>query len=105
MKLLVEQLKCQDPLDPMDNSQMTSQLAQLSSLDQLESMNGTFQQVLATQQRLQAAELIGKTITYAVSGADATTGRVDGVELSDAGIRLKVGDSTVDLADVESIAP
>jgi flagellar basal-body rod modification protein FlgD len=32
MKLLVEQMKNQDPLNPMDNAQVTSQMAQLSTV-------------------------------------------------------------------------
>ena len=32
MKLLITQLKNQDPLNPMDNAAMTSQLAQLSTV-------------------------------------------------------------------------
>ena len=33
LKLLVTQLKNQDPLNPMDNAEMTSQLAQISTVD------------------------------------------------------------------------
>ena len=32
LKLLVTQLKNQDPLNPLDNAQMTSQLAQMSTV-------------------------------------------------------------------------
>ena len=35
MKLLVAQLKNQDPLDPQDGSEFVAQLAQFNSLDQL----------------------------------------------------------------------
>ncbi|MEW6736402.1 MAG: flagellar hook capping FlgD N-terminal domain-containing protein [Acidobacteriota bacterium] len=39
LKLLVAQLKNQDPLAPQDGAQFVAQLAQFSSLDQLISIN------------------------------------------------------------------
>jgi flagellar basal-body rod modification protein FlgD len=39
LKLLVEQLKNQDPLAPQDSSQFLAQLAQFNSLEQLISIN------------------------------------------------------------------
>jgi flagellar basal-body rod modification protein FlgD len=39
MKLLVAQLKNQDPLNPMDGKEMAAQLAQFSSVEQLMTMN------------------------------------------------------------------
>lgn len=39
LKLLVTQMKYQDPLSPMKNTEFTAQLAQFSSLDQLYAVN------------------------------------------------------------------
>jgi len=39
LKLLVTQMRYQDPLSPMDNAQFTAQLAQFSSLEQLFQVN------------------------------------------------------------------
>ena len=39
LKLLVAQMKHQDPLNPMDGQQMAAQLAQFSSVEQLVSAN------------------------------------------------------------------
>lgn len=43
MKLLVTQLKYQDPLNPMDGTKFASQLAQFSSLEQLSNLNEAVQ--------------------------------------------------------------
>lgn len=39
MKLLVAQMKNQDPLNPMDNAQMTSQIAQINTVAGIEKLH------------------------------------------------------------------
>ena len=41
LKLLVTQMKNQDPLNPMDNAEITSQMAQLSTVTGIEKLNET----------------------------------------------------------------
>jgi flagellar basal-body rod modification protein FlgD len=45
LKLLVAQMKNQDPLNPMDGQQMAAQLAQFSSVEQLISANDTLAKI------------------------------------------------------------
>ena len=45
MKLLVTQLRNQNPLEPMDSNDMASQLAQFSQLQQLELANGNLSSI------------------------------------------------------------
>jgi flagellar basal-body rod modification protein FlgD len=47
LKLLVEQLKHQDPLAPQDGAQFLAQLAQFNSVEQLMSINDKLGQLLA----------------------------------------------------------
>lgn len=49
LKLYMEQLKYQDPLDPMDNSEFTSQMAELSTVEQLTSISKSAQSMLEYQ--------------------------------------------------------
>jgi flagellar basal-body rod modification protein FlgD len=108
IKLLVEQLKNQDPTNPLDNNQMASQLAQFSELQQLETMNSKFADVLKTNQLMYASSLVGKQVTYQSTAEDGTTttnaGMVQGVgKDSDGNIILSVGGYAVGLDDVVSI--
>jgi flagellar basal-body rod modification protein FlgD len=62
LKLLVTQMKNQDPLNPMDNAQVTSQMAQLSTVSGIDKLNATVQALsdsMAAAQSLQAASMIG----------------------------------------------
>jgi len=65
LKLLVTQMKNQDPLNPMDNAQVTSQLAQISTVSGIDKLNQTMNSMsssfLATQS-LQASGLIGRSV-------------------------------------------
>lgn len=40
LKLLVTQMKNQDPLNPLDNAQVTSQLAQINTVNGIEKLAG-----------------------------------------------------------------
>ena len=62
MKLLITQMKNQDPLNPLDNAQVTSQLAQLSTVSGIDKMNTTLQSLMGSfqaNQSVQAAGMIG----------------------------------------------
>lgn len=64
LKILVAQLKNQDPLEPMKGTDFTAQLAQFSSLEQLRNLNDTLETQSVNQMTLgytQAVGMIGKT--------------------------------------------
>lgn len=65
LKLLVTQMKNQDPLNPLDNAQVTSQMAQLSTVSGIEKLNAALQAMsssFASSQSLQAAGMIGRSV-------------------------------------------
>ena len=65
MKLLVAQLKNQDPMNPMDNAQMTSQMAQINTVTGIQQVNDTLKS-LGTQfnsmQVLQGSSMVGHNV-------------------------------------------
>ena len=108
IKLLVEQLKNQDPMNPLDNNQMASQLAQFSQLQQLETMNSSFSSVLTTNKLMYANSLVGKEVSYQYEDVDGNTSVSTGtVELAyndgEGNISLSVGGTKVSLDDVVSV--
>ena len=108
MKLLITQLKNQNPLEPMDNNEMASQLAQFSQLEQLESMNSNFANVLSATERNYANSLIGKEISFAsvneTGSRDITSGIVEEVINNiDGEIILVTANHTIALEGVISV--
>ncbi|HEY6632148.1 MAG TPA: flagellar hook assembly protein FlgD [Rhizobiaceae bacterium] len=83
LKLLVAQMKNQDPTNPMDSTQYMAQLAAFSQVEQSVQMNGKLDQMLQSSTLEQAASVIGRTIT---SADGATTGKVAEVRLISNGI-------------------
>lgn len=86
MKLLVAQMKNQDPLNPMDNAQMTSQIAQINTVSGIEKLNTTVTSLLTSFNNLQAqsaTQLPGRSVL--VAGSNLTLGdapATGGVELA-----------------------
>jgi len=94
LKLLVTQLKNQDPLNPLENAEITSQMAQLSTVEGISKMNDSIA-ALATQfrasQALQGATLIGRQVL--AEGAQlalGASGAAGGVDLASAANAVKI---------------
>jgi flagellar basal-body rod modification protein FlgD len=95
LKLLVTQLKNQDPLNPMDNAQLTSQLSQISTVSGIEKLNTTMQSLsdsLFASQSMQATSLIGHSIYAEGSrlGFDGSTPAAGGINLAQAADSVKI---------------
>ncbi len=66
LKMLLAQLKHQDPMNPLDGTQFAAQLAQFSALEQMTNVNtqlGTVTAYLATLNNGQLASLIGNEVS------------------------------------------
>lgn len=94
LKLLVTQMKNQDPLNPLDNAQVTSQLAQISTVNGIERLNATLQAMVsgfAANQSLEAAAMIGRGVLAPGSALTLENGiAIGGVDLPQTVDRLVV---------------
>lgn len=83
LKLLVAQMKNQDPTNPMDSTQYMAQLAAFSQVEQSVQMNTKLDQMLQSSTLAQADAIIGRTVT---SADGETSGKVAEVRLISNGI-------------------
>lgn len=94
LKLLVTQMKNQDPLNPMDNAQVTTQMAQLSTVSGIDKLNATLQALsdsMLGNQSLQAASMIGHGVLVPGNGTDLSSEvAYGGVELEQAADKLNI---------------
>lgn len=92
LKLLVAQMKNQDPTQPMDATQYVSQLATFSNVEQAVQMNSKLEKLLGNSMLSQADSLIGHTVT---SADGKTSGQVKSVRiLQDGGLVAKLADGS-----------
>lgn len=64
-KLMIAQMKNQDPTNPLKSHEMAAQLANFSSLEQMQNMNSTLSEMkngMKPQENYQALNLIGKAV-------------------------------------------
>lgn len=99
LKLLVAQLKSQDPMDPVKNEDFLAQLAQFSVVERLQNLEQTGQQSAG----LQAAGLVGRTVRATASSGAEVYGAVDSVQIGANGPVLNVGGAQVTLGELEEV--
>lgn len=111
MKLLVTQMKSQDPLSPQSNQEFIGQLANFSSLEQMQNLNDNVLGLALLQQdsslllaMSNGSALIGKDVTYQDPDTGATmSGTVDSMVMENGQALLKVGTATVPLSAIQEI--
>ncbi len=93
LKLLVAQLKNQDPMSPQQNGEFIAQLAQFSTVEGVQSLNKSMESILSnyqSSQALQASSLVGRKVIVATDKAV-----VDTKETFKASLNLPVSSSNV----------
>jgi flagellar basal-body rod modification protein FlgD len=103
LKLLVAEMKNQDPTNPMDSTQYVAQLAAFSQVEQSVQINTKLDQLLQSSSLAQADALIGRTIT---SADGKVTGKVAEVRLlSDGIVAVLEGGKEIAVGPGVKIAP
>lgn len=104
LKLLVMQLKNQDPLEPMKNQDFIAQLAQFNSLEQMINLNTSFDRMLLLETLNGASSFIGKEVSWFDADGNAQSGVVDSVSVLNGTPSLIVGDQMINLSDIFAIS-
>ena len=105
MKLMLAQLRHQDPMKPMDDQAFIAQVAQFNSLDQMTKLNETITAMFGAQQLAEASGMIGKFVAAIDGEGEDVTGTVTAVSVEKGVAKLHVGDTKIDLKKVTAVAP
>lgn len=91
LKLMVTQLRHQDPMKPVDDTQFLAQMAQFATLEQITNLGDVSALQLGAQATAQALSLTGKTVTYTGADGKSHTGVVERVVFDKGAATLTVG--------------
>jgi flagellar basal-body rod modification protein FlgD len=103
LKLLVAQMKYQDPMNPTDSADFLSQSAQFTALEKMQSVSDQTGMLLGAQMAFGASGLVGRTVTYTLADGTEGAGIVHGVTFGEQGPVLQVGDVDVPIANVVTV--
>jgi flagellar basal-body rod modification protein FlgD len=70
LKLLVAQLKYQDPMNPTDSTQFLTQTAQFTELETLQKIQKSQDALNTASQTLTASSMVGRNVTYALNNGN-----------------------------------
>lgn len=99
LKILLTQLRFQDPLKPVDNQEFVAQLAQFSALEINRQQSEKVDSLLSIQSSSQSIGVLGRTVEVATENGSAA-GTVLAVSFATGEPRLTVKTSTATLVDV-----
>ncbi|MBW3083929.1 hypothetical protein KEM60_00111 [Austwickia sp. TVS 96-490-7B] len=113
LKLLVTQLKYQDPSKPADSSQIMQQSATLSMTEQINNMvksnaniQATYTSMLAEQRISSAMSVVGRKVEYVTDPKDpqkTEQGVVDSVKFDGTGPILSIGGKDIPYTSVTKV--
>ncbi|SDF10364.1 flagellar basal-body rod modification protein FlgD [Blastococcus fimeti] len=82
LKLLVAQMRYQDPSKPVDSSQMIAQTATFTQVEKLEQLATLSATSLILQEQATAGALVGREVTYTNTNGEKVSGLVSSVRLA-----------------------
>ena len=93
LKLMVAQMKNQDPMNPSDDKDNIAQMAQFSSLEQITNLATATQKLADSMQMTQTLGLIGHTVDYKAADGTLTSGTVSAVDVAGGKPSLTIGET------------
>jgi flagellar basal-body rod modification protein FlgD len=115
MKLMLEQMRSQNPLEPQDNSEFFKQMVQFESLDAMRSISTALKALAEVSEIANASMLVGKTVlatrelgpdpkTGMPQPPERVTGTVTRVTFGSGGAMVHIGDRSVPASAITEVS-
>lgn len=104
LKLLVTELRHQDPTKPMEDKEFIAQMAQFSTLEQMSNMNKEIKNLLGSSRASEAYGILGREVdTFDTVKKTRVSGVVTSVFFKGEELMLKIGAEEVPMKNVHSV--
>ncbi|HWH33279.1 MAG TPA: flagellar hook capping FlgD N-terminal domain-containing protein [Egibacteraceae bacterium] len=97
LKLLVAQMRYQNPMAPTDGAAMLQQTAQFTQVETLKQLATAQKELLSYHQASVASSLVGKEVTAVKDDGTEVTGTVDAIRFTSDGPVLRMGELELSL--------
>ncbi|MGM0380900.1 MAG: flagellar hook assembly protein FlgD [bacterium] len=104
MKLLLEQLKNQDPMNPMSNEKFVGQMAQLTTLEKMNSLASDVDKLAKSKQSDKFMNLLGSHVNATTADNAQVEGQVRSVKFTEAGAEINIGGQELSSEEITKIS-
>lgn len=111
LKLMINELQNQDPLDPVSNSDMVQQIGLIREISATDQLTRTLSNLAGSQELVTASGLIGRTVQGLADDSSEVSGTVDRVtvdtetENGARSVKVHVGGKTMQVQNIREIQP
>lgn len=104
LKLLVTELRHQDPTKPMEDKEFIAQMAQFSSLEQMSNLNKEMKNLVLSSKSSEAYGILGKDIeAYDPVQKKAIKGTVNSVFYKGEEVMIGIGKEEISMKNIHSV--
>lgn len=104
LKILMSQLKNQNPLKPQKSGKFVNQMASLTSLEQMTKIAKNFRSINQSMQSRQFTTLLGDKVKVKTTQGESVKGKVESVKFGDNTSSVKIGGQQIETDQVASIS-
>ena len=105
LKLLVAQLRYQNPMSPLDGQEYLAQAAQFAAVERLEGLAQAQAELVAYQKVMISSSLVGKHVTGLNDLGQPVEGTVESVKFTGGTPLLHVDGQDIALDTIEEVTP
>ncbi|OHD14482.1 MAG: hypothetical protein A2Y41_07565 [Spirochaetes bacterium GWB1_36_13] len=103
LKLLVAELKHQNPLDPMKDRDFIAQMAQMTSLEKMEKVRDGMERLISQNTNQSLYGLLGKKVHFIDDRGKQTFGAVDAVEFKENQGYLSINNNLINPKQIQKV--
>ncbi len=109
LKLLINELQNQDPLNPMDNAAMVQQIGEIRQISATDTLTSTLSTLSNNQELVTASGLIGRNVKGLATDSTEIDGKVDSVtvetnaDTNSRSVKVHVGGKTMEVKNIREI--